>query len=89
MGVMEGWKPPFLPAPEGGGFMAAATVNAACFLYASPCLHYTVFAHLARSTALSGPGVNSGVFSRRGYPLYSTMEATPLGFDSICPVCLQ
>ena len=26
MGVMEGWKPPFLPAPEGGGFRAAATV---------------------------------------------------------------
>ncbi|MER3403219.1 MAG: hypothetical protein C4336_03430 [Armatimonadota bacterium] len=25
---MEGWKPPFLPALEGGGFRAAATVNA-------------------------------------------------------------
>ena len=23
MGIMEGWKPPFLPTPEGGGFRAA------------------------------------------------------------------
>ncbi|MER3403610.1 MAG: hypothetical protein C4337_10100 [Armatimonadota bacterium] len=27
MGAMEGWKPPFLPAPQGGGFRAAATVK--------------------------------------------------------------
>jgi len=29
MGAMGGWKPPFLPAPEGGGFRAAATVSGA------------------------------------------------------------
>ena len=26
MGIMEGWKPPFLPTPEGGGFRAAEGV---------------------------------------------------------------
>jgi len=30
---MEGWKPPFLPAPEGGGFRAVATVIIAVFYW--------------------------------------------------------